>query len=191
MIAKLSLMLLSALAPLPPLRKGLPPTFKDVLMLSLFGIRMWWAIFQRKSKKRKELSLHFPLMTEAIRGLKLTNLKEKLMIFWIVKRSFGDNVARLIGIGKATETQSFSMLMPLKEGKKNTILGLWNDDGVWCENKDSIIATAVSYFEKIFSISSPSRINEVTCALSRCVTDDMNAELTKTFIRDEVIIALK
>ena len=81
--------------------------------------------------------------------------------------------------------------MPLKEGKKNTILGLWNDDGVWCENKDSIIATAVSYFEKIFSISSPSRINEVTCALSRCVTDDMNAELTKTFIRDEVIIALK
>ena len=123
MIAKLSLMLLSALAPLPPLRKGLPPTFKDVLMLSLFGIRMWWAIFQRKSKKRKELSLHFPLMTEAIRGLKLTNLKEKLMIFWIVKRSFGDNVARLIGIGKATETQSFSMLMPLKEGKKKHHFG--------------------------------------------------------------------
>ena len=68
---------------------------------------------------------------------------------------------------------------------------LWNDDGVWCENKDSIIATAISYFEKIFSTSSPSKINEVTCALSRCVTDDMNVELTKTFTRDEVIIALK
>ena len=75
--------------------------------------------------------------------------------------------------------------------RKNTILGLWNDDGVWRENKDSINATEISYFKKIFSTSSPSRINEVICALSRCVSDDMNTELTKTFTRDEVIIALK
>ena len=84
---------------------------------------MWWAIFQRKSKKRKELSLHFPLMTEAIRGLKLTSLEGKLMICWIVKRSFGDSVARLIGIGKGTKTQSFSMPVPLKEGKKTPFWG--------------------------------------------------------------------
>ena len=38
-----------------------------------------------------------------------------------MKRSFGDSVARHIGIGKGTETQSFSMLMPLKEGKKKTL----------------------------------------------------------------------
>ena len=29
--------------------------------------------------------------------------------------------------------------------KKNTILGLWNNEGKWCEDKDSIVATAVSY----------------------------------------------
>ena len=70
-------------------------------------------------------------------------------------------------------------------------MGLWNEDGVWCENKDSITAAAISYFEKIYSTSSPSGINEVTHALSRCVTEDMNAELTKAFTRDEVINALK
>ena len=70
-------------------------------------------------------------------------------------------------------------------------MGLWNDDGVWCESKDSIVATAISYFEKIYSTSSPSGISEVTCALSRCVTDDMNADLTKVFTRDEVTNVLK
>ena len=75
--------------------------------------------------------------------------------------------------------------------KKNTILGIWNDDGFWCESKESIVATTVSYFEKIYSTSSPSGISEVVDALPRCVTEDMNAELTKVFTRDEVTTTLQ
>ncbi|XP_075663401.1 uncharacterized protein LOC142632980 [Castanea sativa] len=75
--------------------------------------------------------------------------------------------------------------------KKNTILGLWNDDGVWCESKESIVAAAISYFEGIYSTSSPCGINEVADALPRCVTKDMNVELTKDFTREEVIAALR
>nr|XP_023894348.1 uncharacterized protein LOC112006298 [Quercus suber] len=75
--------------------------------------------------------------------------------------------------------------------KKNSILGIWNDDDIWCESKESIVAIAVSYFEKIYSTSSPSGISEVVDALPRCVTEDMNAELTKVFTRDEVINALQ
>ena len=110
---------------------------------------------------------------------------------WIARRPFGGSAARHIGIGKGTKTQSFSMPEPLKEEKKNTILGLWNDGGVWCESKDNIVATAISYFKKIYSPSSPCGISEVTCAVPRCVTEDMNAELTKVFTRDEVTNVLK
>lgn len=46
--------------------------------------------------------------------------------------------------------------------KKNTILGLWNDEGRWCEDKDSILATAPAYFEKIYTTSSPYGIKEIT-----------------------------
>ena len=70
-------------------------------------------------------------------------------------------------------------------------MGIWNDDGFWCESKESIVAAAVSFFEKIYSTSSPSGISEVVDALPRYVTEDMNVELTKVFTRDEVTTALR
>ena len=48
---------------------------------------------------------------------------------------------------------------------KNTILGLWNNEGKWCDDKDSIAATTVSYFQNIYTTTSPSNINEVTSVI--------------------------
>ena len=75
--------------------------------------------------------------------------------------------------------------------KKNSILGLWNKDGVWCESKESITTTIIAYFEKIYTTSSPTRINEVTNAIPRRVTNEMNSKLTKTFTSEEVLKALQ
>nr|XP_023912601.1 uncharacterized protein LOC112024185 [Quercus suber] len=75
--------------------------------------------------------------------------------------------------------------------KKNSISGLWNEDGIWCDSKESITATALSYFENIYTSSSPTGINEVINAIPRRVTDEMNSELTKTFTSEEVLKALK
>jgi len=65
--------------------------------------------------------------------------------------------------------------------KKNTILGLWNNEGIWCDDKDSIVATAVSYFQNIYTTTSPSNINEVTSAIPTRVTEEMNANLSRIF----------
>ena len=73
----------------------------------------------------------------------------------------------------------------LERRKKNTILGLWNDDGLWCDSKESITDTDISYFKKIYTTSSPTEINEVISAIPRRVTEDMNIELTKTFTKEE------
>ena len=40
------------------------------------------------------------------------------MIFWTVRKSFGDNAARFIGIGMVTEILNFSMLVLQKGGKR-------------------------------------------------------------------------
>ena len=74
--------------------------------------------------------------------------------------------------------------------RKNFILGLWNDDDCWCNDKDSIACTAVDYFTKIYTSCSPNRIEEVINTIPTRVTDDMNAELTKTFTSEEVLRAL-
>ena len=73
---------------------------------------------------------------------------------------------------------------------KNTILGLWNDEGSWCEDRDSIATTSLDYFSKIYTTSFPSRTEDITNAIPSRVIDDMNAELTKTFTSEEVLRAL-
>ena len=39
--------------------------------------------------------------------------------------------------------------------RKNSILGLWNDDDCWCDDRDSIARTTVDYFTKIYTSCSP------------------------------------
>ena len=58
--------------------------------------------------------------------------------------------------------------------KKNTITGLMDENGNWCNSIKSIAAVAVSYFEKLFFTSFPSRISEVTNTIPTRVTDEMN-----------------
>ena len=60
-------------------------------------------------------------------------------------------------------------------------MGLWNDNGEWCESMESITATAISYFENIYSTSFPTGIDEITNAIPKRVTEEMNTELTKVF----------
>ena len=70
-------------------------------------------------------------------------------------------------------------------------MGLWNDNGECCESKESITATAISYFENIYSTSFPTGIDEITNVVPRRVTEEMNTELTQVFTRDEVSKALQ
>jgi len=105
-----------------------------------------------------------------------------------VRRLYSVNAVHLYREGD--QNTKFFHVGASERRKKNTILGLWNDDGEWCESKESIVATAISYFEKIYSTASPIGISEVTNAIPRRVTKEMNVELTKVFTRDEVTKAL-
>ena len=66
-----------------------------------------------------------------------------------------------------------------------------DENGNWCDNTESIVAVAVSYFEKLFSTSFPSHILEVTNTIPTRITNDMNQRLIKEFIREEVVTALQ
>ena len=72
--------------------------------------------------------------------------------------------------------------------KKNTILGLEDEEGNWCNSKEGI---AMSYFEKLYTISYPTRIAELIATIPNRVTSEMNQSLTKEFTKEEVEDALK
>ena len=75
--------------------------------------------------------------------------------------------------------------------KKNTILGLQNEEGNWCSSKDDIASIVVSYFEKLYATSFPSNITEVTATIPAKVTSEMNQDLIREFTKEEVEDSLK
>ena len=68
-----------------------------------------------------------------------------------------------------------------KRCKQNTILGLWDDHGRWCEEKDTIARAAVDYFENIYSTAFPTRVEDVE-AIPTKVSEDMNESLTRVLL---------
>ena len=70
-------------------------------------------------------------------------------------------------------------------------MGIWDEQGRWCDDEESIAQVAISYFDNIYSSSHPNRIVEVIDAIPFKVTDEMNESLIREFTRDEVVIALK
>ena len=70
------------------------------------------------------------------------------------------------------------------------ITGLWNQEDVWCESRESIIKTAVDYFEDIYASSHLTRVEEVTDLIPIKVTAEMNTTLSQEFTVEKVKAAL-
>jgi len=70
-------------------------------------------------------------------------------------------------------------------------VGIWDEQGRWCDDEESIAQAAISYFDNIYSSSHPSQIEEVTDAIPSKVTAEINESLIREFTRDEVVVALK
>nr|XP_023889988.1 uncharacterized protein LOC112002055 [Quercus suber] len=75
--------------------------------------------------------------------------------------------------------------------KKNTITRLLDDMGVWREPLLGVAEVVVSYFEKLYTTSHPSRIHEVIDTIESKVFAQMNQDLIKQFTKEEVEVALK
>ena len=110
-----------------------------------------------------------------------------------MKKCTGINAQEYNGSMRRIITPNSFITRPLKGSEKNTILGLWNEQRVWCDTNETIVDTAISYFKNIFTSSqpSPSTIAEVTRLILTKVTEDINMELVKEFYGEEVLSALK
>ena len=63
--------------------------------------------------------------------------------------------------------------------------------GVWKESTLGVAEFTVSYFEKLYTTSHPSRIQEVINTMEPKVSVEMNQNLIKQFTMEEVEAALK
>ena len=70
-------------------------------------------------------------------------------------------------------------------------MGLWDEQGRWCDERETIAQVVVDYFENIYSTASPTWIEDVVNAIPTKVTEDMNVSLSYAFTREEVATAFK
>ena len=92
---------------------------------------------------------------------------------------------------KGDKNTKFFHAQASERRKQNTILGLWNNNGVWSDENESLVQVATSYFEALYTTSNLSNIEETTTAILTRVIEKMNTELAKDFTREEMVAALK
>lgn len=74
--------------------------------------------------------------------------------------------------------------------RKNEFKGLWDKEGRWCKNMGDIANIAIDYFSEFFTTSSLTKAMEVAKTIRRCITKEMNEQLTKKFQKEEIIQAI-
>ena len=75
--------------------------------------------------------------------------------------------------------------------RRNRIMGLRNNEGVWVEEKEEVVSNLVGYYENIFTSSQPTHIEEAVTHVPQVITTSMNESLTRTYTEIEVEEALK
>lgn len=74
--------------------------------------------------------------------------------------------------------------------RKNRIIGLKDNNGVWQGSDEDMQSIVLNYFSSIYQSDQPSQFSPITDAIERRVTDEMNNSLLKEFRPDEVRQAL-
>ena len=99
--------------------------------------------------------------------------------------------AKELWLKEGDKNTKFFHAQASEKRKQNTIMGIWDSHGKWCNERDSTAQVAIDYFEDIYKTTSPTQIREVTIAIPARVTEEMNESLNKNFTREEVATALK
>ena len=143
---------------------------------------------QSKRKALNDLSLHD---RNGIMGKEINSLQREINDLLDCEETLWHQRLRVLWYGQGDSNTKFFHSKASQRRKKNTISDIWDEYGNWCETNESIAATTISYFKRLFTTSHPSRILEVTDTIPAKVTDEMNQRLISTFTRDEVEAALK
>ena len=114
---------------------------------------------------------------------KINGMMEKEKITWRQK-------SRVSWLWEGDWNTKFFHECTSQRRRTNTILGLRDSDDVWQENPMELERIAVSYFQHVFSTSSPLTVAEVVSHVDAVFTPNMNKELMRDFSQDDVKKAL-
>ena len=123
-------------------------------------------------------------------GAEINKLRKEINLLLDDEEVWWQQRSRVQWLGEGDCNTKYFHHRASERRRKNAIVGLWNDEGVWCDSKEGIVRTVTGYFEDIYTSTYPSRLEEVTNLIQAKVSEEMNGDLTKDFTAEEVRIAL-
>ncbi|KAL0004281.1 hypothetical protein SO802_011842 [Lithocarpus litseifolius] len=159
--------------------------------LSNWSSSVYGHIPKKIQSKRKALSALTLQDRNGERSTEIRNLRRELNGLLEDEELYWGQRAKAHWLKEGDRNTKFFHAHASERRKQNTILGLWVEQGRWCEEKDAISQVVVTYFENIYSTSFPTGIEDVVGAIPTKVSEDMNADLSRAFTREEVATALK
>ena len=78
-----------------------------------------------------------------------------------------------------------------KRNKRNYIVGLEDDTGIWWEDEGRMGRLIKGYFNSLFSTSHPSNFDNIRSGIQPAISKEMNEVLTREFTADEIQHAFK
>ena len=123
-------------------------------------------------------------------GAEINRLRKEINILLDDEELWWQQRSTVQWLGEGDRNTKYFHYRASERRRKNTVNRLWNDEGVWCESKESIIKRAIDYFENIYTFIHPTRVEKVTDLIPTKVTAEMNAALTQEFNVEEVRAAL-
>ena len=158
--------------------------------LSKWGKSAFGQIPRKIKEKQATLSELTKTDTAGQNGAEINRLRKEINTLLDDEELLWRQRSRVQWLGEGDRNTNYFHHRASERRRKNTVVGLWNDEGAWCESKESIIRTAINYFEDIYTSTHPTRVEEVTDLIPTKVTAEMNTALTQEFTGKDVKAAL-
>ena len=158
--------------------------------LSKWGNSVFGQIPKKIQEKKKALSALTKDDIDRQNGAEINRFRREINELSDKEEMWWQQRSRVQWLGEGDCNTKYFHHRASERRKKNTINGLWNEEGVWCDSKENIASAAIAYFEGIYTTTHRTRVEEVMNLLPHKVTMEMNADLTRDFTMEEVRLAL-
>ena len=172
-----------------------PSSFSSGLKNCASSLSKWgMSVFGQIPRKLKEMQDSLSVLTKedtaGQNGAEINRIRKEINILLDDEELWWQQRSRVQWLGEGDHNMKYFHHRASERRQKNTITGLWNQEDVWCESRESIIKIAIDYFEDIYASSHLTRVEEVTDLIPTKVTAEMNTALSQEFTVEDVKAAL-
>ena len=110
-------------------------------------------ISQNRYKLKGKPSIPFLQDTNGSHGAEINSLSKDLNDLLDSEEIFFNQRSRVQWLKEGDRNTKFFHFRAFERKRKNTILGIWDENGNWCDTNDTIVGVVVQYFKKIYTSS--------------------------------------